>query len=82
MPVSLSSAVLPELREYERTITTVVNAAVQPHVARYVANLDSKLTSAGITESCASFAATAASSPRAWRPRTRSTCSCPARRAE
>src|SRR3954454_18365555 len=29
------------------------------------------------TASCASFAATAASSPRAWRPRTRSTCSCP-----
>ena len=48
IPVSLSSSVLPELREYERTITTVVNAAVQPHVARYVANLDSKLTAAGI----------------------------------
>ena len=48
IPVSLSSSVLPELREYERTITTVVNAAVRPHVARYVANLDSKLTSAGI----------------------------------
>ena len=46
--VSLSSSVLPELREYERTMTTVVNAAVQPHVARYVANLDSKLTTAGI----------------------------------
>ncbi len=39
---------LPELREYERTITTVVNAAVQPHVARYVANLDAKLASSGI----------------------------------
>lgn len=48
IPVSLSSSVLPELREYERTITTVVNAAVQPHVSRYVANLDDKLTSAGI----------------------------------
>ena len=48
IPVSLSSAVLPELREYERTITTVVNAAVQPHVARYVANLDDKLASSGI----------------------------------
>src|SRR3954468_2356423 len=48
IPVSLSSSVLPELREYERTITTVVNAAVQPHVARYVAKLDTKLTSAGI----------------------------------
>jgi N-methylhydantoinase A len=48
IPVSLSSSVLPELREYERTITTVVNAAVQPHVSRYVANLDSKLTSSGV----------------------------------
>jgi N-methylhydantoinase A len=48
IPVSLSSSVLPELREYERTITTVANAAVQPHVARYVENLDSKLTSSGI----------------------------------
>ena len=48
IPVSLSSAVLPELREYERTITTVVNAAVQPRVAGYVANLDDKLTSSGI----------------------------------
>jgi N-methylhydantoinase A len=48
IPVSLSSSVLPELREYERTITTVANAAVQPHVARYVANLDAKLASAGI----------------------------------
>ena len=48
IPVSLSSSVHPELREYERTITTVANAAVQPQVARYVANLDAKLTSAGI----------------------------------
>jgi N-methylhydantoinase A len=48
IPVSLSSSVLPELREYERTITTVVNAAVQPHVSRYVENLDSKLTSSGV----------------------------------
>ena len=48
IPLSLSSSVLPELREYERTITTVANAAVQPHVASYVANLEDKLTSAGI----------------------------------
>ncbi|HEX5087947.1 MAG TPA: hydantoinase/oxoprolinase family protein [Nocardioides sp.] len=48
IPLSLSSSVLPELREYERTITTVANAAVQPHVASYVANLEEKLTSAGI----------------------------------
>lgn len=45
--VSLSSSVLPELREYERTITTVANAYVQPQVARYVANLESQLKDSG-----------------------------------
>ncbi len=39
IPVSLSSRVLPELREYERALTTVANGYVQPQVARYVANL-------------------------------------------
>ena len=41
-------AVLPELREYERTITTVANAYVQPQVARYVANLARQLPTSGI----------------------------------
>ncbi|NUT45160.1 MAG: hydantoinase/oxoprolinase family protein, partial [Thermoactinospora sp.] len=40
VPVSISSAVLPEMREYERTITTVANAYVQPYVARYIDNID------------------------------------------
>ncbi|GAA1605861.1 hydantoinase/oxoprolinase family protein [Kribbella sancticallisti] len=48
MSVSISSSVLPELREYERTITTVANAVVQPQVARYVANLESQLREAGV----------------------------------
>ncbi len=43
MAISLSSSVLPELREYERTITTVANAYVQPQVAKYVANLENQL---------------------------------------
>src|SRR3954453_22668323 len=34
--VSLSSEVLPEYREYERTMTTLVDAAVKPKVATYV----------------------------------------------
>lgn len=46
--VSLSSSVLPELREYERTITTVANAAVQPQVSRYVANLEAQLRASGV----------------------------------
>lgn len=48
LAVSLSSSVLPELREYERTVTTVANAYVQPQVARYVANLESQLSGAGL----------------------------------
>ena len=39
MPVSLSSDVLPEMREYERTVTTVANGYVQPQVKRYIATL-------------------------------------------
>jgi N-methylhydantoinase A len=46
--VSLSSVVLPEMREYERALTTVANGYVQPHVARYVANLSAKLKAEGV----------------------------------
>ena len=46
--VSLSSEISPELREYERTSTTVVNAALQPVVAGYIASLDSRLAAAGV----------------------------------
>lgn len=46
--VSLSSVVLPELREYERALTTVANGYVQPQVARYVANLSGKLAAEGV----------------------------------
>ena len=34
--VSISSQVLPEYREYERTITTLVDAFVKPHMDRYL----------------------------------------------
>ena len=37
-PVSISSEVLPELMEYERTITTVVNSYVEPRVSLYLDN--------------------------------------------
>jgi N-methylhydantoinase A len=48
IPVSLSSRVLPELREYERALTTVANGYVQPQVARYVANLGQQLAAEGV----------------------------------
>lgn len=41
--ITLSSALLPEYREYERTATTVVNAYVRPQVARYLDRLDEAL---------------------------------------
>lgn len=47
--VSLSSEVLPELREYERTITTVANAYVQPQVRTYVEKLQKQLAGAEMT---------------------------------
>jgi N-methylhydantoinase A len=43
VPVTRSSALLPEYREYERTATTVVNAYVRPQVARYLNRLDEAL---------------------------------------
>ncbi len=49
VPVSLSHMVLPEMQEYERTLTTVANAAVRPVVGRYVRNLRGRLRDAGMT---------------------------------
>jgi N-methylhydantoinase A len=40
LPLSLSSAVLPLPREYERTSTTVVDAYVRPVMAPYLARLE------------------------------------------
>jgi N-methylhydantoinase A len=46
--VSLSSAVCPEFREYERTCTTVLNAYVMPAVHRLAARLEAELARAGL----------------------------------
>src|SRR5690349_10114528 len=48
VPVSLSSDVLPELREYERTLTTVANGYVQPQVKKYVQNISDRLAEGGV----------------------------------
>ncbi|HSF29332.1 MAG TPA: hydantoinase/oxoprolinase family protein [Candidatus Tectomicrobia bacterium] len=37
--VSMSSEVLPQFREFERSMATVLNAAVMPHVSRYLTGL-------------------------------------------
>jgi N-methylhydantoinase A len=49
IPISLSHEVLPEMQEYERTLTTVANAAVRPIVGRYVRNLRGRLEAIEMT---------------------------------
>jgi N-methylhydantoinase A len=48
LPCSISCEVLPEIKEYERTSTTVVNAYVTPIVARYLKSLRKGLDDAGV----------------------------------
>lgn len=43
LPISLSSEILPEFREFERTSTTVLNAYVSPLMGRYLARLQEGL---------------------------------------
>jgi N-methylhydantoinase A len=45
--VSRSSDVLPQIKEYERVSTTIVNAYVEPVVRRYLTNLERRLSEAG-----------------------------------
>jgi N-methylhydantoinase A len=45
--VSVSSEILPEIREFERTSTTVLNAYLQPEVAGYLGRLESGLRDGG-----------------------------------
>ena len=47
--ISLSSEILPQIREYYRLSTTVINAYLQPILARYIAQLEQRLTGAGIS---------------------------------
>ena len=47
--VTRSSEILPEIREYERTSTAVVNAYVGPAISRYVGSLVGRLHEAGIS---------------------------------
>src|ERR687898_2411343 len=48
LPCSISCEVLPEIKEYERTSTTVVNAYVTPIVASYLKSLRKGLDEAGV----------------------------------
>ncbi len=48
LPLCISSEILPEIKEYERTSTTVVNAYILPVVARYLHALVTALDGLGI----------------------------------
>lgn len=43
IPVSLSSDILPEFREYDRTITTVMNDYVRPIMTKYLDRIEERL---------------------------------------
>jgi N-methylhydantoinase A len=45
--VSLSCEVLPQIKEFERVSTTIINAYVGPVLARYLARLEARLGEAG-----------------------------------
>ena len=47
--VSVSSEVLPVLREYERSVVTLLNAYVMPTVSSYVAKLEQRAEQRGIS---------------------------------
>lgn len=49
LAITVSSDVLPVVREYERALTTVLNAAVMPGVTSYVARLEKRLSDEGAT---------------------------------
>jgi N-methylhydantoinase A len=49
VPVTLSSAVAPEIREFERTSTACANAYVQPLMKRYLERLEQQLKERGLT---------------------------------
>jgi N-methylhydantoinase A len=48
IPISLSSDVAPEFREYLRASTTVINAAIRPVVERYLERIEQRLLDAGV----------------------------------
>lgn len=48
VPVSVSSAVAPEIREYERTVTVVANAYVKPAARSYLTRLEQSLGDHGV----------------------------------
>jgi N-methylhydantoinase A len=49
IPVSLSTRVLPQMREFPRLSTTVANAYIAPMMARYLDSLERRIRETGVT---------------------------------
>ena len=49
LPVSLSSEVLPEFREYDRAITAVMNDYVRPIMRNYLSRIEARMRDLGVT---------------------------------
>ncbi|HEY0275083.1 MAG TPA: hydantoinase/oxoprolinase family protein [Paenirhodobacter sp.] len=81
LPVSLSVDISPEIREFERTSTTVLNALLLPVVGGYLDRLAARLTEAGIAARVLLVQSNGGvCSPDVARRRRRGCC-CPGRRA-
>lgn len=52
LPITLSSEICPEFREYVRCSTTVINSAIRPVVANYLQRIDEGLKERGIPVHC------------------------------
>ncbi|MDH3397180.1 MAG: hydantoinase/oxoprolinase family protein [Acidimicrobiia bacterium] len=50
VPISISSEVAPEFREFERTSTTLLNAYLEPGTGRYLRKLRERVTEAGLAK--------------------------------
>ena len=48
VPISISAELLPQIQEYERTSTTVVNAYIRPVVETYVTSLKARMQRIGL----------------------------------
>ena len=48
LPVTISTEILPEFREYERCLTTVMNSYVRPKMSNYLKGIQEKLADANL----------------------------------
>jgi N-methylhydantoinase A len=75
--VSASSELVPQIGEYERTSTTVVNAYLRPVVESYVTSLSRRLEPLGITTPLMIMQSSGGMLPASWSRRRRFSSSSP-----